>query len=93
MTLWPRKYEVLVGNVAGHKEGDTFELTGVSGFSERAWVEGGHVRRIGGQKAKCPACQETGKAADKKREFTAKQLEEHYKESHPGLVVPAGEEE
>jgi len=78
--------------VAGHKTGETFAWT-VQSELEAMLVEGGHLVVVSAPetKAPCPACAETGKAADKKRTYaTAAEMAEHYASDHPALAAPGG---
>ena len=82
-------------SVLGYELGKEFEAELPPAWEERL-VGSGHIKVVKQEKAslKCPACQEHGKAADKKKTYgSLLALREHYGKDHPALVAPAREEE
>lgn len=58
-------------------------------FSEQAWIDGGLVKLVKeGEKQVCPVCVETGTKAAGKKEYTEKQLAEHYRKEHGAHEPP-----
>lgn len=58
-------------------------------FNEQAWVDQGLVKLVSeGAKQLCEVCGETGTKAAAKKEYTEKQLAEHYRKDHPAHEPP-----
>lgn len=72
--IWvPAGSEVLLGDMAG--------------LNVPALVQGGAIAKVKDAEVPCQMCQEHGSAKDKKERFASKeQLNEHYRDAHPGVV-------
>lgn len=86
-----RTYKVVgPATINGHKPGETFDG---AGLNTAALVAGGMLEVVNStEKTTCPSCVERN-VRGKSKEYTAKQLQDHYAKDHPGLQPPAGEEE
>lgn len=60
----------------------------LAGLVLPALETGGIIEQVSAASYACEACQEHGKAEDKKATYALEELQAHYREAHPGLAPP-----